>query len=154
MYSFRFPLPALSVLSGIPVDTLRTWQRAQNRVVHCTLVELAYQRLQQEPGALRWIDADDDLPAFAAQLGFPTPYLKGVGIPTTTLRQWEKDGEGRRVRVMLLGYQTQQLEALQRDIRSTSMPCPVSPASLMRLLLADPQATKTLLRQIVAGTQE
>lgn len=147
MHVFTYCLTTLAGFSKIPLDTLRTWQRAQNRASHCALIESAYERTTKDPSAAALLVADDTLQNFAEQLGLPSPYPQRIGIPATTLRQWEKDGDGFRLRVMLLGYQTQQLRSALESAGGTLQTNPVPDAALMRLLLADPEATKTLLHQ-------
>lgn len=146
MYAYQFPVAELSLFSKIPADTLRTWQRAENRKTHCELVEAAYQRSQVDPSAVDVLHQDIELDDFANKLGMNTPYPVDIGIPRTTLRQWEKDGSEFKVKIFLLGYQTLRINEVMGYVGFTSENNPLSAEQMMRLLVADQEATLILLR--------
>lgn len=148
MYQYSAPVPAIAEFSQIPAETLRTWQRAENRFAHCAIVNAAYQRSQQDPSVPAVLRSHCDLKTFASALGFSSAYPAGLGVPPTTLRQWEKDGQEFRLRVFLLGSQTLRIQSLLTRVGLSWASNPIEPAQLLRLLLADPVATEKLFMAI------
>lgn len=146
MYIYHYSATDLAHFSQIPADTLRTWQRAENRKTHCALIEAAYQRSLQDFTILELLHQEGTLQNFADSLGFHTPYLPDMGVPQTTLRQWEKDGDGFRVRICLVGHQTLRIQEATGSINIQLDKLPISSAQMMRLLTADQDATLILLR--------
>lgn len=146
MYAYRHSVSELALFSKIPTDTLRTWQRAENRKTHCELVEAAYQRSVVDPSVLDGLHKETELHDFAKTLGMSTPYPSDIGVPSTTLRQWNKDGDTFKVKVLLLGYQTLRVQEATGCIGLTSENNPLSAEQMMRLLTADQEATLMLLR--------
>lgn len=152
MYVYHHSVTELASFSKIPADTLRTWQRAENRKNHCELVEAAYQRSLVDPSVIDALHQCIELDDFAKRLGMNTAYPSDIGIPSSTLRQWNKDGDEFKVKVCLLGYQTLHLrEAV--DLTDTKFDNSLlTAAQMMRLLTADRDAALMLLRHVLKAT--
>lgn len=149
MYAYHHSVKELASFSKIPADTLRTWQRAENRKIHCELVEAAYQRSLVDPSALDGLNKEVELHDFANTLGMSTPYPSDIGVPSTTLRQWHKDGDAFKVKVLLLGYQTLRVQEATGSMSIQLDSPPIRAAQIMRLLMADREATLMLLTAMV-----
>lgn len=156
MYTYHFPLKAIAGTTGIPLDTLKTWRQVSNRRNHCKLVELAHLRLKDDLAAQSDLNQDISIHEYAQQLGFENPFKTGAPIPPTTLRQWDKDGDHGRIKMFLLGYQTQILkDALGKGWDVFSLDAAlrgmgIARSQIVRLLRADTDAAKSLLALLPA----
>lgn len=155
MYTYHFPLKSISETTGIPLDTLKTWRQVKNRREHCVLTEMAHTRLKDDVGAQYDLAKECSIREYAAELGFDNPFKTGAPIPPTTLRQWEKDGDHQRVKMFLLGYQTQLLKnAIDKSINIFMLDLAlakkdITRTQIIRLIQADADATKALLSLLI-----
>lgn len=151
MYTYHFPLKSIEKTTGIPLDTLKTWRQVKNRREHCVLTEMAHTRLKDDIGAQYDLAKECSIREYADELGFDNPFKTGAPIPPTTLRQWEKNGDHHRVKMFLLGYQTQLLKnAIGKDcdlflfeLKLAKMN--ITRTQIIRLIQTDAKATKILL---------
>lgn len=152
MHTYSYRLNSLAETTGIPLDTIKTWRQVKNRKSHCILLELAHLRLHRDVGAQHALTKHHTIREYSELLGFDNPFQTGAPIPPTTLRQWEKDGDHNRVKVFLLGFQTQLIKdmldgneddifVLDEKLSNKGM----TRSQVVRLIRADASATKTLI---------